>query len=101
MDMVIQTDFDMLDGETVFPGDIVKELFDLIFKSWRHPLVAILCSPNDVVVEVVDTCPTMCIFRIIYFHVFIIPYLVTLCNKNGRSSRLKKPSFLALTLKIV
>ena len=62
MDMVIQPNFDMLNGKAVLIGNIVKDLFYLIFESWSHPFIAILRSPDDVIVNIVDAGSTMCIF---------------------------------------
>ena len=83
MDVIIKTYLDMVDREAVLGGDIMQDLFDFVFKFNRHPLVAVLRPPNNVIVDIVDASSTMCIFRIFLFHKDIVAHFATLYKREG------------------
>lgn len=70
--MIIKPYLDMTYGESILRSDFVQNLLDFVFERRSLPFIAIFGAPYDMIVDIIHTGSTMCVLRIVPFHMFMI-----------------------------
>lgn len=72
MNMVVMPNLHTVDGKPILACDVFEDLLYFLFKLNGHPLVTVLASPYDMVVNVIYTSSTMRITKYLVSHISII-----------------------------
>ena len=100
MYMIVQADFKMFDCKSFFISNLVHQRLQICFYITVENFVSVLCSPYNMVIQIIHRSSTVCKLFVISIHTNIITYSTPLINcrmqiKNAIHLGLKRPSFLA------
>ena len=100
MYLIVQADFKMFDCKSFFISNLVHQRLQICFYITVENFVSVLCSPYNVVIQVIHRSSTICKPFIMSVHVYIIQYTAYFINyrmqiKKAIHLGLKRPSFLA------
>ena len=100
MYMIVQANLEMFDCKTFFFSNLVHQRLQICFYITVKNFVSVLCSPYNMVIQIIHRSSTVCKLFVISIHTNIITYSTPLINcrmqiKNAIHLGLKRPSFLA------
>ena len=100
MYMIVQANLEMFDCKTFFFSNLVHQRLQICFYITVENFVSVLCSPYNVVIQIIHRSSTVCKPFIMSVHVYIIQYTAYFINyrmqiKKAIHLGLKRPSFLA------
>ena len=100
MYMIVQANLEMFDCKTFFFSNLVHQRLQICFYITVKNFVSVLCSPYNMVIQIIHRSSTVCKLFVISIHTNIITYSTPLINcrmqiKNAIHLGLKRPSFLS------
>ena len=100
MYMIVQADFKMFDCKSFFISNLVHQRLQICFYITVKNFVSVLCSPYNMVIQIIHRSSTVCKLFVISIHTNIITYSTPLINyrmqiKKAIHLGLKRPSSLA------
>ena len=80
MYMIVQADFKMFDCKSFFISNLVHQRLQICFYITVENFVSVLCSPYNVVIQIIHTSSTVCKLFVMSIHTNIITYSVSFIN---------------------
>ena len=78
--MIVQADLKMFDCKSFFFSNLVHQRFQVCFYIAVENFVSVLCSPYNVVIQIIHTSSTVCKLLVMSIHTNIITYSVSFIN---------------------
>ena len=78
--MIVQADLKMFDCKSFFFSNLVHQRLQVCFYIAVENFVSVLCSPYNVVIQIIHTSSTVCKLFVMSIHTNIITYSVSFIN---------------------